>query len=402
MYFAHMNFGRKLQYVENAIIDDRAFVLLHGYIGYTNDADGLPMIFGSQFADEMYYLKSLGLQITVKINSPGGRTFDMMTICDAIETCKADTLVIGMAASAAGIISQYGAKRFMYDIATLMVHPLQKNGADDQFTDILRNQIKSMLMKRSKLSEAQVDEMLKDGGKDHWFDASDANNAGLVDEVLISNKPKVENLKNLWKEKNSLKLVSIYNSINSHNTDEEMKSLKTLLGLPEDATESKVMEVVGELQISNKKLKTDNAALVVEKDTAVTAKTTLEGELKTFREEAAQGLIDQAVADGVIEDDETKKKVWKEMAVTNYANTKSLLGGVKPTHQSVTNVTDPAKKETPAVGGKKVVKTDAIPSFEKLQEENPEELARIEKEQPELFEKMVDAYVKPANAKAVV
>lgn len=390
-----MMFGKKLQFTENAIIEDRAFVLLHGYIGYTDEPDGLPMIYGAAFADEMYYLKSLGLKITVKINSPGGRTFDMMTICDAIETCKADTLVIGMAASAAGIISQYGVKRQMNDNAVLMVHPIQKNGASDQFSDVVRNQIKAMLIKRSKLSEAEVDEMLKDGGKDFWFDASEALAKGLADEVVVTNQPKVENLKTLTKE-NATKLVSIYNKLN---TEEEMKSLKTLLGLSEDASEGKIMEVIGELQITNKNLKTTNATLLTEKDAAVTAKSALETELKTFRESAADDLIANAVKDGVIEDDEAKKKVWKEMAISNFVNTKALLGGVTPGRTSVTNTVDPSKKKEATAEGAKKYKAGEVPSYEKMSEEDPTELARIEKEQPELFEKMVDAYAAPANVK---
>jgi ATP-dependent protease ClpP protease subunit len=390
-----MKVAKKLVYTENAMSEDRAFMLLVGHIGYTEDSDGLPVIDGSRFAEEMYYLQSLGLNVTVKINSPGGRTFDMMTIIDAIETVGANTHIIGMAASAAGIISQYGKKRFMNDSATLMVHPLQKNGAPENYVSILHNQIKGMLLKRSNLTDAQAEEMLANGAKDTWMDASDAFNRGLCDEVVQTNGKKVENLKNYWNPNSAKQLVSIYNSINNspHNEKEEMKGLKKLLGLSEDATETQIMEKVGELQVTNKSIAKKAETLEAEKVAAEKSKSDIEGELKTYRETAADVLVTNAVENGIIEED--KKSAWREMAVSNYANTKELLDGVKP--QGRQSAADAAKTGNHAGKGGKSTETDEIPSFEKMQVEDPEGLKKIEKEQPELFEKMVAVYATPIH-----
>ncbi len=73
--------------------------------------------------------------ITIFINSPGGEVYSCLGLIDVIQESITPiyTKVIGIAASAAGIIFVSGHKRFMGLNSTIMYHNIQSGQIGDQF-----------------------------------------------------------------------------------------------------------------------------------------------------------------------------------------------------------------------------------------------------------------------------
>jgi len=82
--------------------------------------------------------------IFLYINSPGGDAYTCFGLIDVINESVTPvyTKVIGIAASAAGIIFMAGRKRFMGEYATLMYHNVWTIELGDQYT--FKNEIKEL------------------------------------------------------------------------------------------------------------------------------------------------------------------------------------------------------------------------------------------------------------------
>jgi ATP-dependent Clp endopeptidase proteolytic subunit ClpP len=132
-------------------------------------------------------------QITVRINSIGGSCPDGIAIHNAMKRHKAEitTVIDGMALSIASLIACGGDKVQMAENATYMVHApwtwAMGNSAElRELADQLDVWAKAMSTSyAAKTGETQVKalERLTDG-KDHWYTAAEAKDAGFIDEVI--------------------------------------------------------------------------------------------------------------------------------------------------------------------------------------------------------------------------
>jgi ATP-dependent protease ClpP protease subunit len=144
---------------------------------------------------EMGYLaERIGLKkrppIHLHVQSPGGDVFAGLSICDAIDACKADvyTYVEGSAASAATMIISRGTKRFITKRSFMLVHQPQIlwAGKHDEFIDEIENQkhifnaVKEIYLESSKMEEEELEELLK---HELWMPAGKCLELGLVDKV---------------------------------------------------------------------------------------------------------------------------------------------------------------------------------------------------------------------------
>ncbi len=135
--------------------------------------------------------------IFIYINSPGGSVTSGMAIYDTMQFCKPDisTLCIGQAASMGAILLAGGAKKKRFALANsrVMIHqPL--GGFQGQSTDIqihakeiqkVRENLNSIL---SKHTGNDINKISKDTDRDNFMNAKEAQDYGIVDNVLESRK----------------------------------------------------------------------------------------------------------------------------------------------------------------------------------------------------------------------
>ncbi|HDH4552175.1 TPA: ATP-dependent Clp endopeptidase proteolytic subunit ClpP [Staphylococcus aureus] len=132
--------------------------------------------------------------IYLYINSPGGSVTAGFAIYDTIQHIKPDvqTICIGMAASMGSFLLAAGAKgkRFALPNAEVMIHqPL--GGAQGQATEIeiaanhilkTREKLNRILSERTGQS---IEKIQKDTDRDNFLTAEEANEYGLIDEVIL-------------------------------------------------------------------------------------------------------------------------------------------------------------------------------------------------------------------------
>ena len=131
--------------------------------------------------------------IHLYINSPGGVVTAGLAIYDTMQYIKCDvsTICIGMAASMGAFLLAGGqkGKRFALPNSEVMIHqPL--GGAKGQATEI-EIAAKNILKTREKLNRMLAENTGKpyeqvclDTERDHWLDAQEALDSGLIDEII--------------------------------------------------------------------------------------------------------------------------------------------------------------------------------------------------------------------------
>lgn len=129
--------------------------------------------------------------ILLWINSGGGSIIDGFSIIDTMKAIKSPvvTIISGMAASMAGIISITGSKRFMTKNSIWMAHD-GRTGIVDYFEKVfdrtdfikeLNKRLFKILREYTKLSER---ELTKSRHGELWIYAEDAKKKGIVDIVV--------------------------------------------------------------------------------------------------------------------------------------------------------------------------------------------------------------------------
>ena len=135
--------------------------------------------------------------ITLYINSPGGSVSAGMAIYDAMMLVPNDvaTVAMGLAASMGQFLLCAGAKgkRSATPHTRIMMHqPL--GGIGGTATDV-RIQAEQMLALKKQLAELiakhsgqDVDRITADSDRDRWFTAAEAQEYGLIDNVITAGK----------------------------------------------------------------------------------------------------------------------------------------------------------------------------------------------------------------------
>lgn len=131
--------------------------------------------------------------ITLYINSPGGGVAAGLAIYDVMNYISPEvrTVCIGSAASMAAVLLASGAKghRYCMPNASVMIHQ-PHGGASGQVTD-MKIQVARAEMLKKKLNVILADKtgqpyerVCEDTERDHWLEAEEAVEYGLVDEVF--------------------------------------------------------------------------------------------------------------------------------------------------------------------------------------------------------------------------
>ncbi len=145
--------------------------------------------------DRLLYLEAIdpGKEITFYINSPGGGVTSGMVVYDTMRMISSpvSTVCMGMAASMGSILLSGGEKgrRFIFPSAEVMIHQPSGGGRGTSADlEIMAIQIqKAKQMGARILAEncgQTIDKILKDFDRDHWMDAKESINYGIVDAEL--------------------------------------------------------------------------------------------------------------------------------------------------------------------------------------------------------------------------
>jgi ATP-dependent Clp endopeptidase proteolytic subunit ClpP len=129
--------------------------------------------------------------IFLHINSTGGGLFDGLLASDIIRTNKVPiiTIVDGVAASAATLMSIVGKKRFINKNSFMLIHQLSSgvwgtyhNIKDEkQNCDLLMKTIKKIYKEHTKVPIKKLEQILE---RDIWLSSEECLEYGLVDEIL--------------------------------------------------------------------------------------------------------------------------------------------------------------------------------------------------------------------------
>ena len=333
----------------NRLLDGEAFVLLNEEITQHNSM---------MIAEEIYFLKAQGFHMTLKINSVGGSVLAGWNIIDALITTESDTHIIGLAASMAGVISQFGVKRLANDNAIGMIHP--PSGGSGEVIEMVRSSLKKALTSRSNLSKIEIDSYLDATGTENFFDASELLEKGLIDEI-VETGIKSEAIDN----KNTEELFQIFNKqIKEKAMDIDLKNELKTANDEKAVLASQVEGLTGEKKTLTNSL-SESATKVTELETEV-------GELKNQLGEAnkskATVLITNAIEKGILSED--KKDEMIDKATENYELVNSLLGEIKAPEMVIENF----------------MNNDKTKNFADMNEEEKADFAR---KNPEAYNKLI-------------
>ena len=292
----------------NKLLEGEAYLLLNDEITAENSI---------LIANEMYDLKAQGYHITLKINSVGGSVLAGYNIIDALITTESDTHIIGLAASMAGVIAQFGKKRYANDNAIGMIHPPQ--GGSNDVIEMVRESLKKALTSKSKLTELEITSYLAVNGTENYFDAETMLAKGLIDEIVPTNV--------LVNTVNSYEKTELFEIFNKLITNEEM----------EVKDEKELQAIQGEKAVLANKLETAEAEKETLTNSIEDANKTIEAlkaeiesmkaEIATSNKAKAEALINSAVEAGKIKED--KKDKFIEDATTNYSLVAELLSNIQ-------------------------------------------------------------------------
>lgn len=129
--------------------------------------------------------------VKLHINSPGGSLFDGLAAVDVVRKSKAPvhSIIEGMAASAATLISVMAHKRSINKHSYMLIHQLSSGmfGKYEEMIDDMQNNkalmemVKKIYLDRTKIPAKMLNEILK---KDLYFDANQCLKYGLVDDII--------------------------------------------------------------------------------------------------------------------------------------------------------------------------------------------------------------------------
>lgn len=129
--------------------------------------------------------------IWLHIHSYGGDLFTGFSIADQLTMIKSPvySIVEGICASAATLISMSCTKRYILPSSFMLIHQLSgvKWGTHEQFKDEMTLQNKAMdrlvefYAKKGKVTNEEIRNMLM---RDYWMDAETCVKLGFVDEIL--------------------------------------------------------------------------------------------------------------------------------------------------------------------------------------------------------------------------
>lgn len=191
-----LSFGDGLPTIPKACVADSCVLALKPEVIEFNDE--LDSVMGQRILDGIHDAVEHGdRELTIRIDSPGGRVDYMLQIFDALRKAehsgtksRCEVVPDGMAASAAAMILEACTTRVMAPSARLLFHEAAVGGADGKKGDLRRTadhledtdtRIATMLAWRLKMTAEQYLAWVT--GHDRWLDAPGALQLHAIDVI---------------------------------------------------------------------------------------------------------------------------------------------------------------------------------------------------------------------------
>lgn len=402
-----------------------ANILLYDRIGVDDKGGGIS---GKRFAEELFRLAKRFRRINVRINSPGGKVTDGLSICAAILNInksvpgiRIDTYIDGLALSIAGLIAVCGKRVYMCNFGQLMLHnpfPSEDNKAEGAELDKTLVQIKEILLTLLATRTGQNTQVLSVMmNNTTWLGAETAQRQGFVDEIFDHPKKKALSTSITAAASNEELLFDIFNQfpidflsepkpnpmtiVNQVSAEEverlrnemvafkgDLAAITNACGLTTDAgrdgiiahinTQGEEIKRLQTLELSIDSYKTKIENIENEKKRLVT-------EVAEMKKYEAVNLVENAIKEGKIPP--AKKEKWLNHAYNNYEMVRETLADM-PVHPTLAS-----KIKAMGLGGEGNGKgTEGINfnnlSFSDLSNHHPEKLMLIKNENPVLYRKL--------------
>jgi ATP-dependent Clp protease, protease subunit len=178
-----------------------AEILIYGDIGETGFLSGEGITARSVRAqlDKV----PVGETVLVRINSAGGSASEGIAISNLLAERGADVVVDGIALSAASVIATAGRRvrmkknslMMLHDPWTLAIGNSKNMRKSAEVLDTIKGAIVKSYARRSKLSDTEIGALMTE---ETWFDAAQAVEAGLADQIDDEDALAVSNIARPW------------------------------------------------------------------------------------------------------------------------------------------------------------------------------------------------------------
>lgn len=356
-------------------------LMLHGIIGLEVD--------GFAVAKEIAVLNEIGAtEIVERINSIGGSVVQGFSIVSAnlMSKAKITTVCEGVADSIASLILASGDERKVMEYGSGLIHNVlfddvtledMEEGPVKEEAKVLNESIKNVLLNKTKIKSAELSELMT---AETRFSCDELIARGFADEKILIGKGKdkpalVENCsREQWM--NICREFSADKGQNINKNQNKMKTVLSFLNLNAEASEEAVLSAIKDMQ--NKAQRADNLQKTVD---------TLTAENKDLRKAKAeaevQGYIDKGMFD-------TSKKEELVNMCTEQPEAFAALKLMRPTY---VNISDSLRGGNRKDGeGQEPTEKELAEKFVNMSQNDPGGLENLEKNKPEEFEKMLNAY----------
>jgi len=272
-------------------------------------------------------------KITLDINSMGGRCDDGMAMHNMLIARGANTRVIGYAGSMGAILAQAGKKRIMMPGTMMLIHnPAMDMGPGDYrdaaaastTLQIVKKSLVDLMSARSGLSKKRVSDMMDETT---LMDSATCKELGFCDEVG-EGSPAF----NYFETARVVKASGFFKQEFRQDAGEtKNKIMKTLIAklanlkLIPTADMTDEVAIASQVETSLTTLRSDATLLT----TANTRVTTLEGELKTFKDQQKSRIVarvEKAITDKLVKSERKDKLI--EMGVRDEVELDTYLNDI--------------------------------------------------------------------------
>lgn len=316
--------------------DEKRTLLIYGYIGED--------VSGNYTAQNIFSMVQYGCtDLEVRINSMGGKMSEAYSIYAALAAFPGNTCayVDGMAFSAAGWLVQACKVRKIASNALMMMHNpsvVQPGSITDEQLEYYRNSIISMFTSRTGKTAEEIGALMD---SETWFTAEQALAAGLVDEIYDPIAEIMETGADEAKEAEEMynrfaEALNAYAGNKFNQSTNTMKEVVNALGLPEKAAMSEVVNSITDLKSKLVDAENKVQALTDSKTVAETELASVKTELVAMREAEVLNLVQSAVADGRIKNEEASIKALVEIGNSSMATLKTVIDAL-PVNKSNPN-----------------------------------------------------------------
>lgn len=176
--------------------DEEGNITIHGnHIYFYSDVATKPIQQLNQAINKLNEQGNGYSEIWLHINSYGGTVYDALAAADTIKASPTPiiTIIEGMCASAATMISVVGDKRYIRPHSVMLIHQLRcgaygkKEDVDDEMDNVkkLEKRLVELYVDNSKLSKVVFQKMMK---RELEYSAEKCLKMGFVDEIYRGEK----------------------------------------------------------------------------------------------------------------------------------------------------------------------------------------------------------------------